>query len=217
MTSKEKALALRKLGYSYAHISNKTGLSKSTLSYHLKNVAYKPNKETSRRINNARMHAARTKAQKKIDSYVLAKTGAKRDIGRISKRDLFMLGLGIYIGEGSKTQDIIRVVNTDYRVINVFIKWLCAMGFARENFSIRLHLYPDSDIEKARIYWASKTSLSLAQFQRPCIDTRMDKDRKRSGKHVYGTAHVTVRSNGKKELGVIFARRIGAWMEEVLR
>jgi transcriptional regulator with XRE-family HTH domain len=216
MSTREKALALRKAGYSYSYISTKTGLSKSTLSYYLHDIPFVPNEVTIRLIGNARVQSAQTKARLKQDSFDKAKKMAKKDVGHINKRDLFMLGLGIYIGEGSKTQDIIRVVNTDYRVINLFIEWLCMMGYTRKNFSIRIHLYPDSKIREAESFWVTKTGLPYSQFQKVCIDQRINKDRKRNNKHIHGTAHVTVRSNGRKELGVVFSRRIGAWMEEVL-
>lgn len=217
MTLREKALKLRKLGYSYTHISKVTGLAKSTLSYQLHDVPYKPNVETLQSIKRGRTKSAHTKAEAKNKSFVVAKQIAKEDIGRITQRDLFMLGLGVYIGEGSKTQDIIRLVNTDHRVIKLFIQWLCSMGYSYKNFTIRLHLYPDSNIHEANLFWSVKTKIPLSQFQKECIDVRMNKDRKRNGKHPYGTAHVTVRSNGKKEHGVEFSRKIGAWMEEVLK
>lgn len=216
MKPKEKALQLRKAGYSYSYISAKTGLSKSTLSYQLASVPYKPNKETIAAIGAARAQSGFAKANAKQQSLTDAKKLAKKDIGILTKRDLFMLGLGVYIGEGSKTQDIIRIVNSDYRVIKLFIKWLCSLGFTQKNFSIRIHLYPDSDVKEAEAYWTKVTSLPPEQFQKACIDRRVNKDRKRSGTHVHGTAHVTVCSNGVKALGVIFSRRIGAWMKEVL-
>jgi hypothetical protein len=216
MTPREKAIKLRTLGYAYSYISAQTGLSKSTLSYHLREVPYTPNSATIKSVGNARAESGRTKARQKKESFAEAKRVAKFDIGRVSNRDLFMLGLGLYIGEGSKTQDIIRVVNTDYRVINIFIRWLCSMGFTTKNFTVRIHLYPESNIREAQSFWSMKTGLPQGQFQKSCIDRRALKDRKRSGKHTHGTAHVTVRSNGNKSLGVTFSRRIGAWMEEVL-
>ncbi len=217
MNAREKAAKLRKRGYSYSYISTETGLSKSTLSYHLHEIPYKPNDATIKSIGVARAKSGFTKAKSKKESFFEARKQAKLDIGKISQRDLFMLGLGVYIGEGSKTHDIIRVVNTDYRVINLFIEWLSVMGYTRANFAIRVHLYPDSNIKESELFWSMKTGLSLRQFQKTCIDQRANKDRKRNAKHPYGTAHVTVRSNGKKSLGVAFARRIGAWMEEVLK
>ena len=119
MQPKDQALKLRMLGYSYSYISEKTGLSKSTLSYHLALIPYVPNKTTIQKIGMARTRACVTKSNIKKKSFSDAKRIAKVDIGNLSKRDLFMLGLGVYIGEGSKTQDIIRLVNCDYRVLNL--------------------------------------------------------------------------------------------------
>jgi hypothetical protein len=217
MVAKEKAISLRKLGYAYTYISEKTGLSRSTLSYHLRDIPYKPNKATIQSIGNARAKSGETKALRKKQTFIAARQHAKSDIGKITRRDLFMLGLGVYIGEGSKAQDLIRVVNADYRIINLFMQWLCSMGYTRKNFYIRVHLYPDSNIHEAESFWMAKTGLPQTQFQKPCIDVRAHKDRKKSGTHTHGTAHVTIRSNGDKTLGVCFSRRIGAWMEEVLK
>jgi DNA-binding transcriptional ArsR family regulator len=214
---REKAISLRKEGYSYSFISAKTGLSKSTLSYHLQSIPYTPNKYTINTVGKARAQAGLVKSKAKRNSFLQAFKEANSDIGALSNRDLFMLGLGLYIGEGSKTQDIIRLVNTDYRVIKLFIAWLCAHGFTISNFMIRIHLYPDSNISAAEEYWLQKTGIPKSQFQSVYIDRRVNKDRKRSSVHVYGTAHVTIRSNGKKELGVLFSRKIGAWMNKVLQ
>ncbi len=216
MSPKEQARRLREKGYSYTYIQGKTQLSKSTLSYLLRDVPYTPNSYTQKFIGKARAKSGESKAATKRLSIAVAQQEAKADIGFISKRDLFMLGIGLYIGEGSKTQNLIRVVNGDARVIKLFITWLANLGYPKSSLAIRIHLYPDSNIGEAHAYWSDKTGLSLSQFQPACIDGRGKKDRKRSGTHVYGTAHVTVRSLGDKKFGVGFSRRIGAWMEEVL-
>lgn len=216
MTIRERAQKLREKGYSYSYIAEKTGLSKSTLSYYLHDVPYTPNGSTIKAIGKARAQSGYTKAKMKQESYAKAEQLAQKDIGQLTSRDIFMLGLGVYIGEGSKTQDIIRVVNSDYRVIKLFIRWLCDVGYTAKHFTIRIHLYPDSNILESVAFWSQKTGIPKTQFQRPYIDKRIHKDMRRVGKHIYGTAHVTVRSNGTKDLGVLFSRRIGAWMEKVL-
>jgi hypothetical protein len=209
MTPKKQALKLREEGYSYTFIQAKTKLSKSTLSYLLRDVPYIPNSFTQKTIGLARAKSGASKARTKLKSVV-------NDISSLSKRDIFMLGIGLYIGEGSKTQNIIRVVNSDVRVINLFIKWLNSFDYPINNLAIRIHLYPDSDVAEAESYWALKTGLYPNQFQNACIDSRSQKNRKRSGTHLYGTAHVTVRSFGDKRFGVGFSRLIGAWIEKVL-
>ena len=217
MKPHEHAIDLRKKGYTYSYISTITGLSKSTLSYHLNKITFTPNVKMIQKTTRARAQAIQTKALQKKEAIHNAIKIAEQDIAFVTKRDLFMLGLGVYIGEGSKTQNLIRVVNTDYRVINLFIRWLRLFGFSKQNFAIRIHLYPDSNVGEAEHFWMTRTGLPQSQFQKVSIDTRVNKDRKRNGKHPYGTAHVTVRSNGNKVFGVAFSRRIGAWMEEVLK
>jgi len=216
MAPKKQALKLREEGYSYTFIQQKTKLSKSTLSYLLRDVPYKPNDVTLKSIGAARAKSGESKAFAKRKSVEMARDKAITDIGRLSKRDIFMLGIGLYIGEGSKTQNIVRLVNGDARVIKLFIKWLKSLEYPVSKLAIRIHLYPDSNIGEAEAYWAHNTGLPLNQFQKAHIDRRASKDRKRSGTHLHGTAHVTVRSLGDKRFGVGFSRLIGAWMEEVL-
>lgn len=216
MAPKTLALALRQKGYSYSYIQEKTKLSKSSLSHLLRDVPYDPNAFTIKTIGAARAKSGASKANSKRRSIAVATENADRDIGQLSKRDVFMLGIGLYIGEGSKTQGIVRVVNSDVRVINLFIRWLTFLEYPKSNLAIRIHLYSDSNITEAESYWSRKTGLPLSQFQPACIDRRMQKNRKRSGTHLYGTAHVTVRSFGDARFGVGFSRLIGAWMEKVL-
>ncbi|QQR64678.1 helix-turn-helix transcriptional regulator [Candidatus Kaiserbacteria bacterium] len=216
MSAKDTAIKLRERGYSYTHIAKKTGLSVSTLSYHLSRIPYTPNKKTIAAIGKARSASLLTKSLAKKKTYEEARERAKKDIGIISFRDLFFLGLGTYIGEGSKTHDITRLVNSDYRVINLYIRWLESFGLDHTNFTIRIHLYPDSNIHESEEFWLKKTGFSRTQLQSVCIDKRVGKDRKRSGIHPYGTAHVTVHSRGNKAFGVMLARQIGAYMQEVL-
>jgi hypothetical protein len=213
---REEAVRLRMEGYSYSFIGQKTNLSLSMLSYYLKDIAYTPNTFTQDAVGKARTRAIATKAKQRQESQMSAYRQALKDIGMMRERDLFMLGLGVYIGEGSKTQNIIRVVNSDYKVINIFIRWLKAVGLNHTHFKIRIHLYPDSDVVAAEQYWMKMTGLPKSQFQKACIDRRINKDRKRSGTHIHGTAHVTVCSNRKKDFGVPLARKIAAWMEIAL-
>jgi len=216
MSAKYDAIKLRKEGYSYSYIAEKTGLSKSTLSNHLAKLPYTPNEHTQRKATNAQLSSARTKHAQKRASLDLAAASARKDIGCMSERDLFIVGLGLYIGEGSKTQGLVRLVNTDPRVIRLFIRWVRALGLSDGNIAIRIHLYPDSDVHSANVYWLKETSLPKASLQSACIDRRVRKDRKRNSTHMYGTAHITVRANGEKKFGVFLSRRIAAAMDEVL-
>lgn len=217
-TTREKVFKLRKEGHSYNYISKKTGVSKSTLSGWLSGVPYVPNKITIERIGKARAASGRVKAKQKLDSIGKAEAEAKNEIGEMTKRDLFMLGIGIYIGEGTKTNNIVRVINADPKIIKFAVKWFeKACGLSKNNFRIRLHLYPDNNIKKCIQFWSDASGIPLNQFQKTYIDIRKDKKMFKRGKLPYGTAHLSVRSNGKKEFGVFFSRKINGWIKEVLK
>ena len=94
----------------------------------------------------ARAMSGEAKSKIKRASIDSAKKEAKKDIKYISRRDLFMLGLGLYIGEGTKTHDIVRVINANPQVIQLAIKWFKEIcGLKEKNFRIRIHMYPDNN------------------------------------------------------------------------
>lgn len=215
---RDRALELRKQGYSYRHIAEHTNVSKGTLSVWLANVPYIPNAETIEKIGKARAASGLAKHRIKINSLEKAATEAKKDIGHLSRRDLFMVGLGLYVGEGTKTHNIIRVINGNPKIIQFAVKWFQSIcGLSVSNFRIRLHLYPDNDITESVRYWSEETSIPETQFYKVQIDTRKDKKAFKRGKLPFGTAHLCVLSNGKKEFGAFLARKINAWIAEVLK
>ena len=143
---KLRAIELRKGGHSYNYISGVLKVSRSTLSDWLANVPYTPNEETIKRIGLARAASGKAKSKIKQASILQAAVEAKRELGKVSRRDLFMLGLGLYIGEGSKTAEITRFVNSDPTTVNFMIRWFTdALGLPKKNLRVRIHLYPDFD------------------------------------------------------------------------
>ncbi|HEY4501821.1 MAG TPA: hypothetical protein VJJ20_02020 [Candidatus Paceibacterota bacterium] len=212
---REKVLKLRSAGYSYNYICGQTGLSKSTISGWLTRIPYTPNAETLATIGKALASSIAANAKKKQANFFLAKTEAKKEIGEVSRRDLFMFGLGLYLGEGSKTGGITRIVNSDPRVIRFTITWLESLGLSKKNLGIRLHLYPDSNIEQSINFWMKNTGLPRSQFFKSQIDWRKNKKAYKLGKLPYGTAHVGVRSLGEKRHGVFLSRKILAWIDQM--
>ena len=216
-STREIALTLRRKGFAYSHISEKTGLSKSTLSEWLSKIPYTPNQQTVKRVGKAIAASNARKTQIRQEETEKVRQAAFLNIGDMSSRDLFMFGLGLYLGEGSKTQDITRVVNSDPDVICLAIAWFHGLGVWREQFTIRIHLYPDSNIEESLQFWSRATTIEKDQFSKVQIDRRTNKKKNRAGKLPHGPAHLTVRSLGRKEFGVVLSRKIQAWTDEVAR
>lgn len=212
-----KAVELRRSGHSYNHISEMLGVSKSTLSGWLSDIPYTPNQETILRIGRALAASGAAKSRVKRESILSAKRKAREEIGKITPRDLHMIGLGLYIGEGMKSTQTTRFVNSNPAIVRFIIRWfLKVIGLRTENITIRLHLYPDSDEKGSLLFWSRTTNIPLSQFQKTQVDRRSDKKLKKAGKLPHGTAHVTIRSLGEKQFGVFLARRILGWSDVVL-
>ena len=215
---REQVFSLRQQGYSYNIISARTGISKGTLSDWLSEVEYIPNAEVLGRIGRARTAAVVAQRQKKLQSIEKAHRMAIGDIGSVSKRDLLMVGLGVYIGEGSKTGGITRIVNSNPLIIRLTLRWLKEVfGVPSKSFKVRINLYPDNNIKETLRHWSKQLNIPLEQFQETYVDTRTGKKMFKKGKLPYGTAHVTVQSMGRPEHGVFLQRRINAWIEKVMK
>lgn len=217
LSLKEKAINYRKQGYSYNMISQKLGFAKSTLSDWLKEISYRPNKEVEKRIGLGRTKSAQYRHNQKINSIKEIKGIAKKELGKLTKRDLWLLGIGLYIGEGTKLQENAQVTNSDPEIIKLIIKWLREIcNLNTENFTIAIHTYPDNNIKNTINFWSKTTGIPEKQFSKTQIDRRINKTNKKKRKLPHGTARLTIRANGKKEFGVNLHRRIMGWIEATL-
>ena len=214
---KEKAIDLRKQGYSYSYIQEKLNLSKSTLSYWLRDIVYSPNQYTKDKIGKARSRASEVKSNLKRKSIDEAGVLARKDIVDFNKRDLFMLGLGLYMGDGSKTQNMVRIVNSNPDIIRLAVKWFKDVcGLDESNFRLAIHLHFDNNKASSEKYWNKVTGIPISNFGKMQVDKRVSSHKKKN-LLPHGTAHLSIVSNGKKEFGVFLFRRIEAWMDEIYK
>lgn len=214
---KLEALRLRKLGNSYSIINEIIRVPKGTLSYWLRNTPYIPNKISLERIKKAYEKSANTLHSRKIAAIKRARGVAFKEIGVISMRDLWMFGLGLYLGEGTKNKThMVRITNSDPKVIKLCIAWFKkSCGLTNSNFRLCIHTYPDLDIRKTLHYWSKTTGIPINQFRKTHVDTRTGKSRAKYGKLPYGTAHLAIHSNGDKRNGVFLFHRIIGWISAI--
>lgn len=217
LSIKEKAIEYRKRGYSYTMICEKLNLGKSTVANWTNNVLYTPNEEVIKRIGSARLKSALFKHNQRMMEIEEMKILAKNDLGKINKRDIWFLGIGLYLGEGSKSHEFVRIVNSDPQIIKIAIKWFREIcGLMDENFNPYIHTYPDNDIEKTINYWSKVTGVSKSQFGKTQIDSRNNKVSIKKRSLPYGTLHLHIKSCGKKDFGKRLHRRIMGWIEASL-
>jgi len=192
---KEKALALRKREMSYSQIKSILGISKSTLSDWLKNYPLSPEriKELSKneRVIERCRETKRKKKEARLNEFYLEE---KKKIFPLSERDLFIAGLFLYWGEGSKRlSNAVAVSNTDPSVINFFIDWvLNYLNVPREKIHVCLHLYNDMDIGKEKKYWSKILKLPPNQFSKPYIKASSSIRINQKGGFGHGTCNARV-------------------------
>lgn len=212
-TLRTEAEKLRDGGYSYRMINDALGVPISTMSYWFRDRPFKPNRKVLNRIKYGPIKSGAKRHNQKVKDIERFKRIGSNELGKLSDRDLWMLGIGLYIGEGSKTIESIRIINSDPAVILVGIKWLKkACGLTDQNITIRLHLYPDNDEEKAKSFWQEVTGLPLKNFRKTSIDRRDNKKLSNRRKLPHGTAHISVVSHGDPRKGVMLFRRMNGWI-----
>jgi len=215
---KKRAVNLRNKGYSYSDIQMKTGVSKSTLSEWLSSLEYVPNKIVKDRMIKARYYSSLAMKKIKKESILRANREAKKEIGNYSARELLFVGLGVYMGEGTKTKGVVRIINSDPKIIKLMIVWFMKVfRIKKNNFRIRMHIYPDIDEGVAIKYWSAQTGLKKDQFMKTQVDLRVNKSLKNKGRLPYGTIQLSIKANGNKNWGVFLSRKILALIAEILK
>lgn len=173
---KELALELRRKGYSYSEILEKVPVAKSTLSIWLYKVGLSKKQKqsiTDKKIS-ARLRGALKRKEQRIDITNEIIKAAVKEVGEISPRELFLLGIALYWAEGSKAKDYrpsqgITFSNSDPKMISVFLKWLIEILKIDNKdliFEIYIHRTYINQKPLIRSYWAKETGLSLDKFDR---------------------------------------------------
>ncbi len=169
---KETARSLRKAGKSYAEIRSTLNVSKSTLSGWLSDMPL-----SREHINQLRAHSPKriekfrqTMRMKKESRLEIALQKANKDLGILSGRDLYIAGLYLYWGEGTKAAPgRVEISNTDPDVIRAFMDWMGCLDVAVSHMKFRLHLYSDMDTVHETKYWSEILGVSEKCFLRPYI------------------------------------------------
>jgi predicted transcriptional regulator len=188
-----EAIELRKQGMSYTQIKNKIGVSKSTLSNWLRSFPSSEDRiRELRDTNEQRIERTReTKARKRELRHADIQKKVENEIGELTNREIFVAGLFLYWGEGTKTSpSTISVSNTDPSVVLFFIKWLALLGVSKEKVKVHLHLYSDMDIQKELDFWSKTLNVPLSAFRKPYIKSSKRAEISYVQKFTHGTCNV---------------------------
>lgn len=91
---------------------------------------------------------------------------------RKCNKKLFLTGVALYAGEGSKTPYTTRkieIVNTSPVIVKTFIKFLDNLGIPKNKLKARIHAHSESEAEKSEEFWMKKINIKRKQFIKSLI------------------------------------------------
>lgn len=171
-----EAIKLRLQGYTYGQIRRELNVAKSTLSDWLKNLPLpedtlkllSKNRGMSKDIRTERFR--QTYHDKLISRLNRVLEFQRKEILPLTKKELFLTGIFLYWGEGSKQRGRVSISNTDPRVILFSLYWMTkSLKIPKKKIKIRLHLYSDMDIGEEIAFWSNTLRIPREQFTPPYI------------------------------------------------
>jgi hypothetical protein len=87
------------------------------------------------------------------------------------REPLWVAGVALYWGEGSKTSNELALSNGDPRVARLFVVWTRTYIEPEAEFVLKLNLHASNDEPGARIWWTRQLDLGSAQFHRTYVKT----------------------------------------------
>ena len=166
---KKRAIELRKKGFSYNEILREVPIAKSTLSVWLKDIGIaKPQKQKlTLKRKQAQQKAQEACRKIRIEKESKIINAAKKEVGHISRKDLWLMGTIIYWAEGTKQKknnvsQRVSFGNSDPNMVVLFDKWLreiCNWNKKQLIYSISIH--KTADKEKARKFWENILKIKI--------------------------------------------------------
>lgn len=203
---KDIAIKLRKEGNSYNQINKKLRVSKSTLSYWLSDI--KISEKASEKILK-RVHEGSLKGliRRNKNQTILAERRAqearisgKKEVKKLLKNSLFLVGLSLYWAEGYKKGAFgskwkaVDFANSDPELVKIIMKFyrqICKVEDRK--IKVQLIAHKNINIKEAIGYWAGLTGLPKSQFIKTCCSVSKSSKGKRNGHSLtHGTVHIRI-------------------------
>lgn len=158
--TRARARELRLQGRTYDEIQNELGCSRSSVSLWVRDL---PRPERAKRTPEESSALARKGWEPRLrlreEERRQQKEEARRSVGRITERELFLAGVSLYWAEGTKDKPYARrekviFVNSDPGTIRIFLRWLETQGVEPERLRFTVMIHETADVPAAEDYWA---------------------------------------------------------------
>lgn len=198
------AKAMRREGKSIKEIAHILKVSVSSVSNWSKDIELTDEQKNNlaRRVTDPYYgkkaeYLKRSKEQFKKKVQALKEQGI-REVSKLSKREIFLIGIALYWGEGFKKDHQVGFANIDSKMIKFFIYWLkTCFNLKNKNLIVRVtsnYRYK----EKIRImenFWSNELHIPLNQFSKPFFQKTIWKKQYENPNNYYGVLRIKVRKS----------------------
>ena len=213
VVERNHARSLRKAGKSINEIIAETGYSKGSVSVWVRDIVLTKKQKERLSENGRSMESVERRRLSRMTNQEnktkIIMDVAKKDFSAISLRDLKIIGVMLYLGEGGKTKrGMVRLANSDPAITQMcmrFFREVCSVP--EEKFYGHIHTFDNADIEKTEAYWSRITRIPRKQFYK----TYVKQSKASLGKRKtlpYGTCDVGIND-------VQLYLKIMAWIEKI--
>lgn len=213
---KVRAIELRRQGNTYSEILKVIPVAKSTLSLWFHDVGlaeHQKQRITEKRIEGQK-NAAVSRRNKRIKTQNHIWSTAEDEIGKLSRRDLWLIGITMYWAEGSKEKDWrpgskFIFSNSDPRMIRAMVAWLrefAAISSDDLGFEIYLHEHKRMCLGSVIKFWSRETGFPVSSFNKVYFKKNKIATKRRNIGSLYnGLIRVTIPSSSS------LVRRLEGW------
>jgi transposase len=202
LAERQQARQLRRTGLPLTEIAARLGVSRSSVSLWVRDVAFEPLPRVPRG-RRREPNALQRRKQGEVER--LLEEGRVR-IGRPSERELLVAGVALYAGEGAKRDGAVKFANTNPRMIAFYCAWLRRFFDVDESrLRARLYLHEGLDLDASVVFWSKLTGIPPAQFLKPY--RAVPDPSIRQAKHVHGCVSIdySCSSTHRSIMGLVVA------------
>ena len=213
---KLKARAFRKQGKSIREIVGLTGIPISTVSLWCRDIKLSKaqkmrliSKERSPSYAGRMLAAERAKLGRLMLIKQLKREGVG-DIGKITDREFFLSGIGLYWGEGYRSQEMVGFTSKDAQIIKFIMAWFKKfLNIGNKDFILRISLNNNhkNRIKAVTGYWERSTGIPCLQFTKTSLIKTAQNKIYEKPENYYGTLRITVRKSRNMH------RKLMGWIE----
>ncbi|MEK9176689.1 MAG: hypothetical protein AAB923_00155 [Patescibacteria group bacterium] len=179
---KQRALKLRRAGYSIRDVEKELYIPRSTLSGWFKAIVLTP--QNQRKLQERRKNAllqARAKAvlwhnQRKAERLEDAKNAAEKTLDQLDLKNPAVTELALamlYLGEGTKAKLETGIGSSDPKILRFFVNVLLNIyDVPRDKIRCELHLRADQNSEDLKSFWSEQLGIPRSNFGKSSFDAR---------------------------------------------